>query len=114
MPIKTLFQTWNSLKEQLIDPHLPEDDMDRLVDQSMQVIQAMAHTPSSGLLDVVLKLEIYGHEVEAGPCDECDALLGSALRDRVAILARLGREGACDGGARRTSSRSRTGASDRR
>ena len=93
MTIKSLFQTWNRMKEMLIDPHLPDDAADMLADQSMQVIQAMSQTPSTGLMDVLLKLETYGREVEAGPCDECDALLGSALRDRIAILGGLGHTG---------------------
>ena len=96
MSVRTLFQTWNSLKEMLIDPHLSDDDMDRLVDQSMLVIQAMTQTPSAGMMEVQLKLEAYGREVEAGPCDECDALLRSALLDRIAILSRLGHMGCLD------------------
>jgi hypothetical protein len=89
MSVRTLFQTWTALKRMLINPHLSDEDMDRLVDQSTQVIQAMTHTPSTGLMEVQLKLEAYGNEVEAGPCDECDALLESALQDRIAILNRL-------------------------
>ena len=93
MTIKALFDQWTSLRALLIDPHLPDDDMDVLADQSMQVLQAMTQTPSTRLADVSLKLETYGREVQAGPCDACDALLGSALRDRMAILGELGYAG---------------------
>jgi hypothetical protein len=91
MTVKALFQTWTALKDILTDPHLPENHSDLLVEQSMQIIAAMTNTPSGGLMDVMLKLETYGREVEAGPCAECDALLGSALRDRANILERLGK-----------------------
>jgi len=93
MTVKALFQTWTVLKDILNDPYLCEDQSDLLADQSMEIIVAMTNTPSSGLMDVLLKLEIYGREVEAGPCAECDALLGSALRERTMILARLGQPG---------------------
>ncbi len=88
MTVKALFQTWTALKDILTDPHLPDEHSDLLVDQSMQIIAAMAKTPSAGLMDVLLKLEAYGREVEAGPCQECDALLDAALRDRALILER--------------------------
>jgi hypothetical protein len=93
MTVKALFQTWTALKDILTDPQLAEHHSDLLVDQSMQIMVAMTTTPSIGLMDVLLKLETYGREVEAGPCAECDALLGSALQDRAAIFGRVGRQG---------------------
>jgi hypothetical protein len=93
MSVTTLFHTWNALRRMLINAHLSDDDMDRFVDRSMHVIHAMTRTSSTGLLEVQLKLETYRREVEAGPCDECDALLASALQDRVAILSRFGQMG---------------------
>jgi hypothetical protein len=93
MTVKALFHTWTALKDMLHDPYLCEDQSDLLADQSMEIIVAMTNTPSAGLMDVLLKLEIYGREVEAGPCAECDALLGSALRERTMILAQLGKPG---------------------
>jgi hypothetical protein len=88
MTVKALFETWTALKDILIDPSLSEDHSDRLVSQSMRIIVAMTSTPSIGMMDVLLKLETYGREVEAGPCAECDALLGSALHDRAIIFSR--------------------------
>ena len=88
MPIKALFETWNALKDILADPNLSEDHSDVLVNQSMQIIAAMTDAPSNGMMDVLLKLETYGREVEAGPCHECDALLRSALQDRALIFTR--------------------------
>jgi hypothetical protein len=93
MTVKALFETWTALKDILTDPNLSEDHSDALVNQSMQLIVAMTDTPSNGMTDVLLKLETYGREVEAGPCDECDALLGSALQDRAIIFEQRYRSG---------------------
>jgi hypothetical protein len=93
MTVKILFKTWTALKDILIDPSLSEHHMNLLVDQSMQIIVAMTNTPSTGLMDVLLKLDTYGREVEAGPCAECDALLASALRDRASLFGPLGAQG---------------------
>ena len=88
MTIKARYETWTALKDILADPDLSEEHSDVLVNRSMQIIQAMTDTPSAGMMDVMLKLETYGREVEAGPCEECDALLESALSDRAILFSR--------------------------
>jgi hypothetical protein len=89
MTVATLFKAWDVIQDMLSDPTLSDDENDTLVDQSRQLILALTHAPATGLVDVLLKLEAYGREVEAGPCEECDALLASAMHDRVLILGRL-------------------------
>ena len=93
MTVKALFQTWTALQDLLHDPDLSDEQSDLLANQSMEIIVALTKTPSAGMMDVLLKFEIYGQEVAAGPCAECDALLCSALHERAMILSQLGDRG---------------------
>ena len=86
--ITTLFASWEVLQILLRRATLPDDVTDRFVDRSREIIMAIGRIAAADWSDVVLKLALYRQELRAGPGEECDALLASALQDCEPIFRR--------------------------
>lgn len=88
LDIPSLFEAWNALQTMLRRATLPDSITDRFVDRARDIMVAMAAQAARDWSDIVLKLALYRRELAAGPSEDCDALLASALEDCAPIFRR--------------------------
>ena len=88
LDIPSLFEAWTALQTLLRRATLPDGVTDRFVDRARDIMVAMTGQAAADWSDIMLKLALYRRELAAGPSEDCDALLASALEDCAPIFRR--------------------------